>query len=82
MSREAESESIERAADYDPPGVPGPLAAQDRAEALRALRWIREFSEGHHAQEPSGVHLHSLLVDIPHYIDYVIAILESPDKEQ
>lgn len=45
-------------------------------EALRAVRWIKEFCEAHHAGEPSGVHLHRLLVDVPHYLDYVIATLE------
>lgn len=29
-----------------------------------------------HASEPSGLHLHRLLVEVPHYIDYVIATLE------
>lgn len=52
----------------------------DVAEALRSIRWIKEFILAHHAQEPDGVHLHRLLVDIPHYLDYVIETLE-PDSE-
>lgn len=48
----------------------------DVEEAIRALRWIREFAEAHHAQEPAGVHLHHLTIDIPHYLDYVIAALD------
>lgn len=79
MSREAQSESIERASDHEPPPVPGDLPADERAEALRALIWIRDFSEAHHAQEPDGVHLHRLLVDIPHYMDYVIGILKGDE---
>ena len=68
MGREAETDSIERSLE------PGPMG--ERGEALRALRWIKDFCEAHHAGEPSGVHLHRLLVDVPHYIDYVIATLE------
>lgn len=79
MSREAESESLQRSLDHEQPLVSGPLSADDRAEILRAVRWIREFSEAHHNQEPAGVHLHRLQVDIPHYLDYVIAILADED---
>lgn len=43
---------------------------------LRMVTWIREFSLAHHAEEPSGVHLHRLLVDIPQYLDHVIEILQ------
>lgn len=79
MSREAEAESLYRSFDYEPPLVPGLLSTDARAEVLRALRWIQAFSEAHHAHEPSGVHLHRLLVDIPHYLDYAIAILEEKE---
>jgi hypothetical protein len=61
------------------------MTRDDRDEAIRALEWIREFCYAHHAGEPSGVHLHRLLVDIPHYLDYVIEALarpqEQPDQE-
>jgi hypothetical protein len=56
---------------------PSPPSADDRAELLRSLKWIKEFAEAHHAQQPSGVHLHSLTVDIPQYLDYAIAMLET-----
>lgn len=68
LGREAETDSLERAA------RPGPTTNRD--EAIRSLRWIKDFCEAHHTGEPSGVHLHRLLVDIPHYLDYVIATLE------
>ena len=68
MTREAETDSLERSLE------PGP--ENSREEAIRALRWIKGFCEAHHSGEPSGVHLHRLLVDIPHYLDYVITTLE------
>lgn len=77
MSREAEWDSLCKSLDDGLPDVPGPLPAADRAECLRALVWIKDFSEAHHAQEPDGVHLHRLLVDIPHYLDYVIEIMKA-----
>lgn len=74
FDREAETDSAERALE------PGPVT--DREEAVRALKWIKDFCEAHHAGEPSGVHLHRLLVDIPHYLDYVIATLESSSSDR
>ena len=71
LGREAETDFLERAAQSGP--------TSNREEALRSLRWIREFCEAHHAGEPNGVHLHRLLVDIPHYLDYVIATLENKE---
>lgn len=68
LGRETETDALERAAE------PGPETARD--EAIRALHWIKEFCWAHHAGEPSGVHLHRLLVDVPDYLDYVIATLE------
>lgn len=65
MGREAETDALQRA-----------LRPDECAEAVRALKWIKDFCEAHHAGEPAGVHLHRLLVDIPHYLDYVIATLE------
>src|SRR5688500_4335247 len=41
-----------------------PLQSDERAELLRSLKWIKIFAEGHHSQEPSGVHLHHLTIDI------------------
>lgn len=65
--------AIQRALEAAPPARPETAAL---VEALRAVRWIREFAEAHHADEAGGVHLHHLTIDIPHYLDYVIALLE------
>lgn len=48
-------------------------SAQATLLAIRGqLRQIKEFSEAHHADQPSGAHLHALLVDIPCYLALAI----------
>jgi chromosome segregation ATPase len=42
---------------------------------IQRVKWIQEFSEAHHAAEPSGRHLHSLIVDIPSYLNDLVDTL-------
>jgi hypothetical protein len=66
----------------EPPLVPPALSREDDiAEAVQRLKWIKEFSEAHHAAESSGRFLHSLTIDIPHYLDYVLGVLEREPSE-
>jgi len=47
-------------------------------QAIEVLREVKEYAEGHHAQEETCVWLHSLTVDIPSRIE--IALGQPPDK--
>jgi hypothetical protein len=58
------------------------LQHDERAEALRSLEWIREFAEAHHGQQPANVWLHSLTIDVPHYLDYVLELLTNQRAEE
>lgn len=44
--------------------------------AIERMKWIRDFCIAHHSQESAGVHLHHLTIDLPQYLDEVIAALE------
>ena len=44
-------------------------------DVLNRLSEIKQYAEGHHADQESSV-LHSLTVDIPHQIDLIIDELE------
>lgn len=50
------------------------------AEAVRSLKWIRECALAHHSGQEASQLLWSLTVDLPHYLDYVLALFEEDDN--